>query len=97
VPLLPNSRTGPVVDAGTLLGASACEYIASLVNSGALVSLYRTRDGGAFGTTVTLDGESEKEYHRSEEELSDWLREVDQAVTALLATPSSAKRRRRGA
>lgn len=78
-----------------MLDASAVEYIASLIAAGALVSLYRTRDGGAFGVAVTLDGEAEKEYHRTREELTEWLREVDQAVTELLASAPSSKRPRK--
>lgn len=97
MPLLSGSRAGPVVDVGALLDATACEYFASLVASGALVSVYRTRDGGALGVTVTYDSESEKEYFRLAEELAEWLRAVDTAVTALSKAPSSGKRRARGA
>lgn len=84
-----------MVDVGALLDASAVEYIASLVGSGALVSLYRTRDGGAFGITVTLDGDAEKEYFRSVEEVTDWLRQVDEAVEALASSAPSVKRPRK--
>ena len=97
MPLLRTSRATPVVDPGTLLDASACEYIASLISSGALVSLYRTRDGGAFGASVTLDGEQEKDYFRTSEELLDWLREVDRAVTELTESAPSGKRPRKRA
>lgn len=78
-----------------MLEPGACEYIASLITSGALVSLFRTRDGGAFGCTCTLDGESEKDYFRLPEEFVEWLREVDQAVTARVTGPSSVKRARK--
>lgn len=97
VPLLHHSRSSPVVDVGALLEPGACEYIASLVGAGALVSLFRTRDGGAFGVQVTLDGESEKEYFRVSEELCEWLREVDAAVAAMPQPAPSAKKRSRGA
>lgn len=89
------ARKGPVVDVGALLGASACEYIASIITGGALVSLFRTRDAGAFGCQVTLDGDTAKEYFRTEEELLDWLREVDQAVTESPAPAPSVKRARK--
>lgn len=96
MPILPSSRRGPVVDPGALLDATAVEYVASCIASGALVSLYRTRDGGAFGVTVTLDGETEKEYFRDPVELADWLRQVDEAIQAIPPAPSSAKRARKG-
>lgn len=78
-----------------MLDASATEYIASLVAMGCLVSLYRTSDGGAFGVSVTLDGEQEKDYFRSPEELTEWLREVDEAVTSAPEPAPSAKRPRK--
>jgi len=96
VPILARSRSGPVVDVGAMLDASAAEYIASLVTSGALVSLFRTRDAGAFGCSVTLDGEQEKEYFRNSEEFLDWLKEVDAAVTAIPAPPPQRKRGAKG-
>lgn len=79
-----------------MLGATACEYLASIVSGGALVSLFRTRDGGAFGVQVTLDGDTAKEYFRTEEELNDWLREVDLAVSEAPAPAPSVKRPRKG-
>lgn len=97
VPLLSGSRAGPIVDIGALLDATAVERVVSLVSCGALVSIYRTRDGGALGITVTYDGESEKEYFRLAEELADWLGEVDKAVEGMTKAPSSGKRRVRGA
>lgn len=79
-----------------MLDATACEYIAGIVSGGALVSLFRTRDSGAFGVTVTLDGEVEKEYFRDPVELADWLKAVDDAVASAPVVPSSAKRPRKG-
>lgn len=72
------------------------ERIASIVAGGALVSLFRTRDHGAFGVTVTLDGEVEKEYFRDPVELADWLAAVDEAVTAAPPIPSRGKRPAKG-
>lgn len=94
MPLLPSSRRGPNVDIGALLDATASEYIASIVQGGALVSLFRTRDGGAFGCTVTLDGEAEKEYFRSPEEFHDWLKLVDDVVSVAPESPPKSKRAR---
>lgn len=83
------------MDVGALLDASAVEYLASIIQAGALVSLYRTRDSGAFGCQVTLDGEFEKEYFRSTEELVEWLRDIDLAVQEAPASAPSAKRARK--
>lgn len=80
-----------------MLDATASEYIASIVGGGALVSLFRTRDGGAFGVTVTLDGEVEKEYFRDPVELADWLKAVDDAVTSAPEAPPRGKRPAKGA
>lgn len=97
MPLLSASRSANMVDPATLLDAGALEYICSLISSGALVSCYCTRDRGAFGVSVTFEGEQEKEYFRATEELCDWLREVDKAVTALEPSAPSVKRpRKRG-
>lgn len=79
-----------------MLDASAVEYVASIVQGGALVSLFRTRDGGAFGVTVTLDGEVEKEYFRDPVELTDWLKAVDDAVASAPDVPPRGKRPAKG-
>jgi hypothetical protein len=77
------------------LDATASEYIASLVQAGCLVSIFRTSDGGALGVSVTLDGEHEKEYFRLPVELHEWLREVDEAVGEQPAPAPSVKRPRK--
>lgn len=82
MPLLQRSKQRTQVDVAACLDSVATEHIATLVQAGCLVSLFRTSDGGALGASVTLDGESEKEYHRLPEELHDWLLEVVQAVEA---------------
>ncbi len=97
MPLLARSRSKAQVDPAAFLDATTSEYVASLVASGCLVSIFRTSDGGALGLQVTLDGESEKDYFRAPEELHEWLREVDAAVTEAPAPAPSAKRPRRGA
>ncbi len=96
MPLLARTRSRAQVDPAAFLDATAAEYLASLVASGCLVSLFRTSDGGALGVQVTLDGESEKDYFRAPEELHDWLKEVDAAVSASPPPAPSAKRSRRG-
>jgi hypothetical protein len=95
VPILQRSRQRAQVDPSAILDATTSEYIASLVAVGCLVSLYRTSDGGAFGISVTLDGENEKEYFRVPEEAHEWLREVDQAVAEAPPSAPSAKRPRK--
>lgn len=97
MPLLQRSRQRAQIDPATFFDATASEYIASLVQAGCLVSLYRTSDGGALGVSVTLDGEQEKDYFRAPEELHEWLREVDQAVSEVPASAPSAKRPRKRA
>lgn len=95
--LLARTRTKAVVDPGAFLDNTAAEYLAALVAAGCLVSLFRTSDGGALGCQVTLDGETEKEYHRLPEELHEWLAEVVQAVTEHPPPAPSTKRPRRAA
>jgi len=97
VPLLQRTRQRAQVDCAAFLDATTSEYVASLVQAGCLVSIFRTSDGGAFGCSVTLDGENEKEYHRVPEELHEWLREVDSAVGEQPVPAPSAKRPRKRA
>lgn len=95
MPLLQRSRQRSQIDPAAFFDASAAEYLASLVQAGCLVSLYRTSDGGALGASVTLDGEQEKEYFRDPVEFTEWLREVDQAVAEVPASAPSVKRPRK--
>lgn len=95
MPLLQRTKQRVQVDVAACLDNVATEYIASLVASGCLVSLFRTSDGGALGCQVTLDGETEKEYHRLPEELAEWLAEVAAAVNDLTPSGPSAKRPRK--
>lgn len=95
MPLLQRTRSRSQIDVAQFIDASAAEYVASLVQAGALVSIYRTSDGGALGVSVTLDGEQEKDYFRSAVELVEWLREVDEAVTNLPPPAPRAKRPRK--
>jgi len=97
VPFLNGSRANAAVDVGTVLDASAWEYVVSIVTSGALVSLGRTRDGGAVSVTVTINGEYEREWCRQAEEASDFLREVEKFLAGEPLVPPSVPKRRRGA
>lgn len=93
------NRAGPnaVVDVGALLDATAVEYLVSIIEGGALVSLGRTRDGGAASITVTVDGAYEREWCRTPEEAAEFLKACDDYVSARPAPPPSTTKRRRGA
>lgn len=85
-----------------LLDSAGGEGLHLLVAAGALVSLGVTRDGGALGVTVTVDGRWRREYFRDAEELQVWVSEALPAVRAAVeALPAAAERgsgsrRRRG-
>lgn len=80
-----------------VLGASFLEYLVELVELGALISVGASRDKGAVKVTVTVGGEWDAEWFRSDEELLDWLREACVVVRAMEPQPSNESRRRRGA
>jgi hypothetical protein len=93
--------TGPL-DVPALLDSAGGQAIGDLVATGALVSLGLTRDGGALGVTVTVDGRWRREYFRDADGLQLWMAEalpaVRQATEALAASagPRSRQRRSRG-
>lgn len=78
-----------------ILGASFTELLVELVEAGALISIGSARDKGALSVTVTVGGEWDREWFRSEEELLDWLREAVVVVKAQPSEPSNGSRRRR--
>jgi hypothetical protein len=78
-----------------VLSASFLELLVELVEAGALVSVGSARDKGAISVTVTVGGEWDREWFRSEEELIDWLKEAVVVVQALPPEPANASRRRR--
>ena len=80
-----------------VLSASFLELLVELVEAGALISIGASRDQGAVKVTVTVGGEWDFEWFRTEEELLDWLREAVVVVKQLPPEPSNASRRRRGA
>lgn len=96
--------SGRSLDIPALLdGVGLAERLGALVSAGALVSLGATRDGGALGVTLTVDGEWVREYFRDVEALSDWMEaalpEVELLVEDARASAEAKKRtrRRRGA
>lgn len=88
---------GPSVDVGAVLEPGAVEYLVAIIESGALVSLGRTRDGGAMSITCTVDGNYEREWVRTPEEACEFLREVDAYLTSKPEAPPSQRRARKGA
>lgn len=82
-------RRGPAVDVGALLDVSSVEYLSGLVELGVLVSLSRSRDGGAFAVTITYDGDYVREWFREAEELHDWLKEALEELTHEIGAAST--------
>jgi hypothetical protein len=80
-----------------VLTVSVWEYLCELVELGALVSLGASRDKGAVKVTVTVGGEWDFEWCRSEDELVDWLREAVVAVKDHTPEPPTKSRRRTAA
>lgn len=80
-----------------VLSASFLELLVELVETGALVSIGAARDKGALSVTVTVGGEWDREWFRSEDELLDWLREAVVVVRQIPSEPSNGSRRRRTA
>ena len=84
------------LDVPALLDSAGGQAIGDLVATGALVSLGLTRDGGALGITVTVDGRWRREYFRDADELQLWMAEALPAVrTAVEASVASAGQRTR--
>lgn len=80
-----------------VLNSSFLELLVELVELGALISIGASRDKGAVKVTVTVGGEWDSEWFRTEDELLDWLREAVQVVQAIEPLPSTDSRRRKGA
>lgn len=78
-----------------VLSTSAWEYVTELVSLGALVSVGAARDKGAVSVTVTVGGEYDREWFRTEAEVTEWLREAVQVVTQHTSEPSNGSRPRR--
>jgi hypothetical protein len=83
---------GSACDVSALLSDNCIPVLVRCLEAGALVSLGVSRDGGALGATVTLDGRWRREWHREESELVTFLLG---AATAL-ETPSASSGQRNG-
>lgn len=80
-----------------VLDASFLELLVELVELGALISVGASRDLGAVKVTVTVGGEWDSEWFRTDEELKLWLTEAVVVVRGMGEQPSHASRRRKGA
>lgn len=54
-----------VVSVRDVLEGEAAQRLWAIADMGPLVSVSRSRDGGAVGVTITLDGVPEREWFRS--------------------------------
>jgi len=79
-----------------VITSSVAELLIDIISKGALVSMGLSRDGGALACTVTLNGEWDREWFRTEEELVEWMAEAADLVSEMTAQPSTGKRSTRG-
>lgn len=90
---------GAVVDVHALLDGGGMDGLLRMVQGGALISFSLTRDGGALGVTVTVDGRYKRSYFRDSEELGSWAEEaippVLDALEAVAASRGQGNRQRR--
>lgn len=94
---------GSAVDVAAVLDCDGWSGLLEITQLGALVALGTTRDGGALGVTVTVDGRWRRGYFRDGVELTDWVAEAVPAVRKALeagraasSAHDNAQRRRRG-
>jgi len=80
-----------------VLDSTFLELLVELVEMGALISIGASRDKGAVKVTVTVNGEWDGDWFRTDEELHLWLKEAVVVVRGLDPQPSTESRRRRGA
>lgn len=82
---------GTDVDVQGVFSTSCLDLLLGICQLGALVSFATTRDGGALGVTITLDGRWRREYFRAADELQTWLEAAYSAVRAsVTASPAPA-------
>jgi hypothetical protein len=85
------SGTSARIKVEDLIDATTVELVHELVDAGALVSLGRSRDGGALSVTVTSGGRFRREWCREAEEVADFLRQATAAVQALGPSPATVR------
>jgi hypothetical protein len=89
---------GNAVDVFEVMDSAATKLLLDCVEAGALMSLATTRDGGALGVTVTVDGQWRREYFRDPAALCEWLTGAQDAIAAETSRgrpPAEAGKRRR--
>jgi hypothetical protein len=87
---------GSIVDVQAMLDGKSWDALMVIVQSGALLSISTTRDGGALGITLTVDGRYRREYFRDPEQLELWASEaVEPVVEAARSSRASAVQRTR--
>lgn len=91
---------GKPVDVAAVMDCDGWGGLLECVALGALVALGTTRDGGALGVTVTVDGRWRREYFRDGADLTSWVAEAVPAVRRAVeglppASSDPAPRRRR--
>jgi hypothetical protein len=78
-----------------VIGAPGLARVGELVDMGALVSVSRSRDGGAVAITVTWDGEWERQWFRSEADailqLDEWAGMVGDLSNGRESAPPAAR------
>lgn len=97
-----NGSVGSVVDVVAFMDSKISTYIAELVSMGCLVSIGGSRDGGAISLNVLYEGDSTRQWFRTDDAAIEWLADVRAQLVAAGATPRATpappvQRRRRGA
>lgn len=92
--------SGSPVDVVALFDGPAGTFVFEIVETGALVSIGTTRDGGAVGITVTVDGRWRREYFRDADSAQLWLGTAAAALggnghSALVSASSVTRKPRR--
>ena len=93
--------SGVAVQSSDILGSGQLARVFELVDQGALVSLSRSRDGGALAVTVTWDGEWERKWFREAADaqlaLDEWAGLIEDLAGASGGPPAAQQvtRRRR--
>lgn len=90
-------KSGVQMSFPEVMTASVFELLVELVEMGALVSFGTSRDRAAVKITVTVAGEWDFEWCRTEDELVDWMKEAVRVVGEIETPPSTTSRRRKGA
>jgi len=76
------SGNGNAVDVFEVMDSGAMKLFLDCVEAGALMSAATTRDGGALGITVTVDGQWRREYFRDAAAVHEWLTGAQDAIAA---------------